>query len=64
MASTNIYKSPREISSFLLKIHSKVQRKEFTLYSSRHIASDLLGEISQEALIAETRDMLEYCGLH
>ena len=63
MASTNIYKSPREISSFLLKIHSKVQRKEFTLYNSRHIASDLLGEISQETLIAETRDMLEYCGL-
>ena len=64
MKAQSIYKSPREINEFLLKIHSKVQRKEFTLYTSRQIASHLLEDITEEMLAAEVRDMLDHSGLH
>ena len=64
MTAQTIYKSPREINEFLLKIHSKVQRKEFTIYTSRHIAANLLNEITEEMLAAEVRDMLEHSGLY
>lgn len=64
MKAQSIYKSPREINEFLLKIHSKVQRKEFTIYTSRQIAANLLNEITEEMLAAEVRDMLDHSGLH
>lgn len=64
MTAQTIYKSPREINEFLLKIHSKVQRKDFTFYNSRQIAANLLNEITEDILGAEARDMLEHCGLY
>ena len=64
MTAQSIYKSPREINSFLAQIHSKVQRNQFTLYTSRQIASHLLEDITEEMLAAEVRDMLDHSGLH
>lgn len=64
MTAQSIYKSPREINSFLAQIHSKVQRNQFTLYTSRQIASHLLEDITEEMLAAEVRYMLDHSGLH
>ena len=52
MTAQSIYKSPRESYSFLAQIHSKVQRNQITLYTSRQIASHLLEDITEEMLAA------------